>query len=662
MVSWTKKLNSSGLQGRLGRWAALLSNWTLEIVKCTKGEDEILGVIAASITPRENVDSILTSIAPRKQPRQVISMPPPTSLPDWTVISGASEYKTNITVNEAEYHGLLLCCDLLAKQHVDRNRLIICGDSNLVMRQMRGEIECKAPSLKLLRQKAMEKLRSWPNHEFLHVKRGWNQSADKLASAALQREAGEQVTAQTDIDDLATLNRLAELLVPQSQISVVKIAAITRSRQRRDWEVLQEPLVQRMRMERIGRAQDEETWIVDLKKYMTGDVHELTSTEAKLCAKIAEGYEIDEVGLLFYCPPSKQSCEDRDLVTRLVIPETLHNHTSLEGGHQGIGRTYQRIRTHIHWRGLYRSVQQYVGQCVDCETGKGRPAIEGSRLVISRRPNVANHCYDHIPSLPKSYKGNTELLIWIDLFTGYIIAKASASRTAQTIAENYEECVFRRFGASEVIRHDRKPGFMADFFRSFNKIVGQKQRATMAYRPQANGTAERMVQTLTRSRHYQQARETVNERLRDAIQSRADRYNESIHPYEIEVGMQVWLYLDRVKEGYARKLVHMWHGPFRVAAVNDTHAVRLEIAEMEYRLFPIVHTSKLKPVRNFPDRPKVPLVIEDQDRFDFDEALLPEDSWGASLAEGEYEVERITDMRSGRRTRYGRTMREFLVH
>ncbi|KAE9212037.1 hypothetical protein PF002_g18361 [Phytophthora fragariae] len=82
---------------------------------------------------------------------------------------------------------------------------------------------------------------------------------------------------------------------------------------------------------------------------------------------------------------------------------------------------------------------------------------------------------DHIPSLPKSFKGNTELLIWVDLFSGYVMAKASSSRTAQTVAENYEECVFRRFGASEVIR------------------------ATMAYRPQANGTAERMVQKLTRA-------------------------------------------------------------------------------------------------------------------------------------------------------------------
>ena len=40
---------------------------------------------------------------------------------------------------------------------------------------------------------------------------------------------------------------------------------------------------------------------------------------------------------------------------------------------------------------------------------------------------------------------------------------------------------------------------MSNFFRAFNRIIGQKQRATMDYRPQANGTAERMVQTLTRA-------------------------------------------------------------------------------------------------------------------------------------------------------------------
>ena len=106
---------------------------------------------------------------------------------------------------------------------------------------------------------------------------------------------------------------------------------------------------------------------------------------------------------------------------------------------------------------------------------------------------------DSIPSLRRSFKGNTELLLWVDLFSGYVIAKSSSSRTAQTIAESYEECVFRRFGASRAIRHDREPGLMSNFFRAFNRIARQKQRATMAYRPQANGTAERIVQTLTKA-------------------------------------------------------------------------------------------------------------------------------------------------------------------
>ncbi|OWY96408.1 reverse transcriptase [Phytophthora megakarya] len=69
---------STALQGRLGQWAALLSPWTLEITKCVKGEDEILGALAASITPRSEVDKALISIAPKKEPRRKIQAPIPT--------------------------------------------------------------------------------------------------------------------------------------------------------------------------------------------------------------------------------------------------------------------------------------------------------------------------------------------------------------------------------------------------------------------------------------------------------------------------------------------------------------------------------------------------------------------------------------------------------
>ena len=105
-------------------------------------------------------------------------------------------------------------------------------------------------------------------------------------------------------------------------------------------------------------------------------------------------------------------------------------------------------------------------------------------------------------------------------------------------------------------------------------------------------------------RHDQRARKEVNERLKASIRERVDRHNEDLDQHGIEVGSQVWLYLDRVKEGYARKLAHMWHGTFRVAEMCSDHAVRLEIADTSYRLFPIVHLSKLRRLRVFPERPK----------------------------------------------------------
>ncbi|OWY91459.1 reverse transcriptase, partial [Phytophthora megakarya] len=113
------------------QWAALLSPWTLEITKCVKGEDEILGTLAASITPRSEVDKALISIAPKKEPRRKIQALIPTIRQDdkLYVVSfdgsarvkrggGAysailSGYAEGLTVNETEYHGLLLCLDLV---------------------------------------------------------------------------------------------------------------------------------------------------------------------------------------------------------------------------------------------------------------------------------------------------------------------------------------------------------------------------------------------------------------------------------------------------------------------------------------------------------------------------------------------------------------------
>ena len=90
--------------------------------------------------------------------------------------------------------------------------------------------------------------------------------------------------------------------------------------------------------------------------------------EDKVCALIPPSYEVDQRGLLFFCPISATESVNHSELARPVVPEELqqdilhHYHKSVEGGHQRIGRLYQQVRANFYWRGLYRSVQRYGGR------------------------------------------------------------------------------------------------------------------------------------------------------------------------------------------------------------------------------------------------------------------------------------------------------------
>ena len=86
-----------------------------------------------------------------------------------------------------------------------------------------------------------------------------------------------------DRQNLQSLNRLDELLTHKSVDRVVKISTVTKSavRRRRSPEVIQEDVVQRIRIERIKQAQEEESSIANLKEFLIGDIPKLSIEEAK---------------------------------------------------------------------------------------------------------------------------------------------------------------------------------------------------------------------------------------------------------------------------------------------------------------------------------------------------------------------------------------------
>jgi ribonuclease HI len=184
-MGWLWK--AKGLQGRLATWAAMLSGWTLEIRKGIEPIHGFLGVVAASSAPKDRMNEALGTISPslasRKNriPAPIPTLPSDTDVivasfdgsarskrnggscsailwrfPQWTVITTASVYFEDITVNEAEYRGLLLALELGRKLGVDK--LVICGDSRLVIQQLRCEMECCAVGLQLLWTEASKKI------------------------------------------------------------------------------------------------------------------------------------------------------------------------------------------------------------------------------------------------------------------------------------------------------------------------------------------------------------------------------------------------------------------------------------------------------------------------------------------------------------------------
>ncbi|GMF17723.1 unnamed protein product [Phytophthora fragariaefolia] len=165
---------------------------------------------------------------------------------------------------------------------------------------------------------------------------------------------------------------------------------------------------------------------------------------AATASKLADRFVLDEDGLLQYVGKGRKLDEvgEHEPQLRQVIPTTMIDevlqscHDSIEGGHQGITRTFHRVKKDYYWVGLYATVTRHVRACADCSTSKGKPHLKGYSPgnVLAERP-FQLLSMDFVTPLPKPRRGDTSLLLFQCSFTGYVIAKAMSSTKAQDAAE-----------------------------------------------------------------------------------------------------------------------------------------------------------------------------------------------------------------------------------
>ncbi|OWZ12679.1 reverse transcriptase [Phytophthora megakarya] len=241
---------------------------------------------------------------------------------------------------------------------------------------------------------------------------------------------------------------------------------------------------------------------------------------------------------------------------------------------------------------MFKDTERYVKECVDCVTAKGLPRNPG--------PSPGNL----LATRPFQFA-----------FSGFIMCKAMASTKAQDVSEAYEECVSRRFGASEMIRHDRYPRFMPIVpngqqeryvqtvirsVKAYVQTVDQSDWDELADKPMwalntsfdftrldtpfylvhgwdAQGTVEAMMGDVSRDvqlRDAQEWRTKVQRQVEYArawarnLQEKAKKRRVEDHnrkwkhltdrlKEDFEAGDSVWLYLARVRPGHTKKLAHL---------------------------------------------------------------------------------------------------------
>ena len=101
------------------------------------------------------------------------------------VVAEISEFLGHQTNNYAEYSALLAALEYA----IDHSHpvLHVVSDSELLVKQIRGEYKVKSPELKTLYERAQELIGKLEHFEVRHVLRERNQNADRLANAAMDR-------------------------------------------------------------------------------------------------------------------------------------------------------------------------------------------------------------------------------------------------------------------------------------------------------------------------------------------------------------------------------------------------------------------------------------------------------------------------------------------
>ena len=224
--------------------------------------------------------------------------------------------------------------------------------------------------------------------------------------------------------------------------------------------------------------------------------------EASLSDDRKDTYFLVEDGLLYRMFQPKG--EKGNSVKQLVVPKAFRKvvmslaHEGIMGGHQGIGKTTEKILTCFFWPGIHADVTRFCRSCDICQrtVPKGRvPKVPLGQMPVIDIPFIRVAIDIVGPIHPMTAKKNRYILTIVDYASRYPEAVALPNIETTTVAEAMVE-VFCRVGVPHEILTDRGSQFTSDMMREVSRLLSIRQLTTTPYHPSCNGLVERFNQTL----------------------------------------------------------------------------------------------------------------------------------------------------------------------
>ena len=138
--------------------------------------------------------------------------------PDGQVVARLSEFLGRQTNNFAEYRGLLAVLNWASQQGVTRLRVV--SDSELMVKQLKGQYKVSSPALRPLWEEARRISRQLAHFEIRHTLRGGNQEADRLANEAMDKGMGR--TPDAGLDTKTPGNKLSKPTQPSATKKILE--------------------------------------------------------------------------------------------------------------------------------------------------------------------------------------------------------------------------------------------------------------------------------------------------------------------------------------------------------------------------------------------------------------------------------------------------------